>query len=148
MKILFDTNVVLDVMLDRPPFSTVSAQLFSKVESGDITGFISATTVTTMYYLATRVVGAIQAKLEIDKLFKLFEIAPVNRNVLEKAAKSNFTDFEDAVIHEAARHVGVDTIVSRNIKDFKLSILPVYSPNELLTILMSIQETTREEENI
>lgn len=122
-------------MLDRKPHSNVSAQLFSKVESGDITGYISATTVTTIHYLAKKAVGAIKAELEIDKLFTLFEIAPVNRAVLEEAAKSNITDFEDAVIHEAARHVGVDAIVSRNVKDFKRAILPVYTPNELSKIL-------------
>ncbi|ODS31599.1 MAG: PIN domain protein [Candidatus Scalindua rubra] len=144
MKILFDTNVVLDLMLDRKPFSTVSAQLFSKVESGDIVGFISATTVTTIYYLATKVVGTQQAKIEVNKLFTLFEIAPVNRAVLEKATELNFSDFEDAVIHEAAIHIGVDAIVSRNIKDFRQSILPIYSPNELSKILKSIQETTGE----
>ncbi len=135
MKVLFDTNVILDVMLDRKPFSSVSAQLFSKVESEEITGYISATTVTTIHYLAQKAVGYIKAKLEIDKLFTLFEIAPVNRAVLDEAAKSNITDFEDAVIHEAARHVGADAIVSRNVKDFKRSIIPVYTPNELSKIL-------------
>ena len=135
MKVLFDTNVILDVMLDRKPFSNVSAQLFSKVESGDIIGYISATTVTTIHYLAVKVVGTGKAKSEIDKLFTLFEVAPVNRAVLEEAAKSNITGFEDAVIHGAARHVGVDAIVSRNVKDFKRSILPVYTPNELSKIL-------------
>ncbi len=131
MKVLFDTNVVLDVLLDRKPYSNASAQLFSKVESGDIVGYICATTVTTIHYLAVKVVGAGKAKSEIDKLLTLFEIAPVNRAVLENAATSNITDFEDAVIHEAARHVGVDAIVSRNIKDFKRALLPVYTPNEL-----------------
>lgn len=127
-------------MLDRKPFSTVSAQLFSKVESGYITGFISATTVTTISYLAAKVVGAIRAKSEIHKLFTLFEIAPVNRAVLQKALKSNFSDFEDAVIHEAAMYIGVDAIISRDIKDFRQSVLPIYSPEELSKILKSIQK--------
>ena len=98
MKILFDTNVVLDIMLDRRHYSNVSVQLFSKVESGDIIGYICATTVTTIHYLAVKVVGTGKAKSEIDKLLTLFEITPVNRAVVEKAETSNITDFEDAVL--------------------------------------------------
>lgn len=113
MKVLFDTNVLLDVMLDREPFANTEAQLFSRAEAGEITGFLYATTVTTIHYLATKIVGADQAQLEVGKLFKLFEIAPLNRVILEDATKFNFSDLEDAVLYEAARHVGAHAIVTR-----------------------------------
>ncbi len=114
MKIIFDTNVVLDVLLDREPFSTAAALLFSKVERGELSGFLCATTITTL---------------------TLFEIAPVNRAVLEGALKSNFADFEDSVIHEAALHIAVQALVTRDSNGFKRAKIPVYSPDELLRIL-------------
>jgi hypothetical protein len=65
------------------------------------------------------------------KLLNIFDVAPVNRHVLEGALAADFSDFEDAVIHEAACQVGVDAIVTRNQKDFKKSRLPVYSSEEM-----------------
>lgn len=135
MSILFDTNIVLDVLLDRKPFVHDSELLFSYVESGKITGFLAATTITTIYYLANKVVGAAPAKTEISKLVKLFEIAPINRMVLEDAILLGFPDFEDAVLHESARHIGATAIVTRNHKDFQKATLSVYSPSELLKLL-------------
>ena len=104
MRILFDTNVILDVLLDREPFSSTAAKLFSEVEAGNIAGYVCATTITTLHYLASKVMGAASAKEQINKLTMLFEIAPVNRAVLDAALLSEFKDFEDAVVHEAALH--------------------------------------------
>lgn len=135
MNILFDTNVILDVMLDREPFSEPASQLLSLVERGDVTGFICATTVTTIHYLSTKVLGRNESQTQIRNLMTLFAIAPVNRTVLEDALESKFSDFEDAVIYQAASHSGAEAIVTRDPKGFKQSLLPVYSPDELLKIL-------------
>ena len=135
MKVLFDTNVVLDVLLDRPPFSTPASLLFSHVESGGLKGYLGATTVTTIHYLATKQVGRSQAKAYIGDLIKLFEVAPVNRLVLETALAGQLPDFEDAVLLAAAYHAGIDVLVSRNAKDFKNKLLPVHSPEQLLRIM-------------
>ena len=140
MKMLFDTNVVLDVMLDRKPFVNTAEQLFSKVEMGGIIGFVSATTITTIYCLATKAIGSDHAKLEINKLLSLFEIAPINRAVLESAIKLNFPDFEDAVLHEAARHIDAQAIVTRNINDFKHSTLNIYTPEELIKLFETVDK--------
>lgn len=137
MRILFDTNVVLDVLLDREPFSSTSARLFSKVEAGEISGYVCATTITTIHYLARKVIGIDSAIEEIKKLMKLFEIAPVNRAVLASAVSSGFNDFEDAVINESAVHKEVQGIVTRDLTGFKKSNIQVYSPEELLLMLQS-----------
>ena len=76
-----------------------------------------------------------QARIEIEKLFQLFEIAPIDKSTLESAVKSEITNFEDAVLHEAGKKVEVDAIVTRNPKDFKKGALPVFLPEELLTKL-------------
>ena len=137
MRILLDTNIVLDVLMDRVPFADTATELFSKVEDGTIIGYLCGTTITTVYYLAAKVVGAPRAQEEIKKLLTLFEVAPVNRQILESALVAGFSDFEDAVIHEAACHVGVEAIVTRNQKDFKKSRISVYSSQEITKILAS-----------
>ena len=137
MKILLDTNIVLDVLMDRLPYSEAATELFSRVEDGTVIGYLCGTTITTVFYLAAKTVGTPRAQDEIRKLLQLFEVAPVNRSVLESALTLDFTDFEDAVIHEAACHVGADAIVTRNQKDFKKSLLPVHSAEEMAKILTS-----------
>ena len=132
MNILFDTNIVLDVLLDRAPFSTPAIQLFACVERGRMIGFLGGTTITTVYYLAQKVVGTARAKEDIRKLLRLFEIASVNRIVLESAIDDNFTDFEDAVLYESAQHANLDAIVTRDVKGFEHADIPVYSPDELV----------------
>lgn len=137
MKILFDTNIILDVLMDRLPHSNAAVELFSKVEDGTIIGYVCGTTITTVFYLASKTLGAARAQIEIKKLLSIFEVAPVNRHVLESALELDFNDFEDAVIHEAACHIGADAIVTRNQKDFRKSRLSVYSSEEMAKILVS-----------
>ena len=135
MRVLFDTNVVLDVMLDRAPFAAASAEVLSRAEAGKMIGCVCATTVTTIHYLATRVIGAERALGEVRKILSLFEVAPVNRAVLETALELGFADYEDAVLHEAARQIGASGIVTRNPGHFKKASLSIYSPEELTRAL-------------
>ncbi len=140
MKILFDTNVILDVLLDREPFSDPAAYLMSKAEQSEIRGFVCATTMTTIYYLVKKVVDSDAANRHTASLMSIFEIAPVNRVVLENALKLNFTDFEDAVLYESALHAGVEYILTRNISDFKSSQIPVFEPIEFIHIIESLKK--------
>lgn len=135
MKILFDTNIVFDVLIDRAPFAEAAVALFSAVEHGALQGYLCGTTITTVYYLTARVLGAMRVRDEIGKLLTLFEVAPVTRPVLESALAGDFADFEDAVLYQAARHTGAQAIVTRNLKDFQGAGLPVYSSVELVKIL-------------
>ena len=140
MKTLFDTNVILDVLLDREPFSMDTALLLSHVERSEITGFLCATTVTTIHYLLTKALGYQAALRHITSLLSLFSVAPVNRMVLENAIAAQFNDFEDAVLFEAASHAGAKYIVTRNIADFKNSTLPVFSPREFVNVFESLRK--------
>lgn len=135
MKIMFDTNIVLDVLMDRVPFSDSAVELFSKVEDGAIIGYMCGITLANVYYLAFRKLGTARAQEEIRKLLSLFEVAPINRLVLESALVVDFSDFDNAVIHEAACHVGADAVVTRNMRDYKKSRIPVYTSEELARIL-------------
>jgi len=139
MNILFDTNVILDVMLDRTPFSEPASQLLSLVEQGEISGIICATTVTTIHYLSIKILGKNELKNQIKNLITLFGVASVNKTVIDDAFNSQFTDFEDAVIYQAANHAGAEAIVTRDPKSFRQSKLPVYSSIDLLRILQVIK---------
>lgn len=135
MKALFDTNVILDVLLEREPFIEEASCLLAKVERSEIIGVICATTITTIHYLSAKAIGPDGTRRHIRSLLALFVIAPVNRVVLENAVSARFKDFEDAVLHESAVHAGANCIVTRNMVDFKNSSLPVYDPRELIAIL-------------
>ncbi|HBL28374.1 MAG TPA: PIN domain nuclease [Acidobacteria bacterium] len=137
MKVLFDTNVILDVLLQREPHLAASASLLSRAESGEITCALCATTVTTLYYLTAKAIGAAGATVHLRNLLSLCEVAPVHRPVLEKALDAGFSDFEDAVLHEAACQAASDAIVTRNAQHFKRAVLPVFTPEELLQVLVA-----------
>ncbi len=138
MKVLFDTNIILDVLLDRKPFSEHASYLMSKVERSEIDGFLCATTITTIHYLLSKYLDKEKAIDSINSIMALFEVASVNRLVIENALKSKFTDFEDAVLHESARHAGAEYIITKNINDFKITKIPVFTPAEFLNMLESL----------
>ena len=138
MKVLFDTNIILDVLLDRKPFSEHASYLMSKVERSEINGFLCATTITTIHYLLSKYLDKEKAIDSINSIMALFEVASVNRLVIENALKSKFTDFEDAVLHGSARHAGAEYIITRNINDFKITKIPVFTPTEFLNMLESL----------
>jgi len=135
MKIIVDTNVVLDLFLDRKPFVDEAANLFSMVEGGKIEGCLCATTITTIFYLIAKVKSSDKAKDAISSLLAIFKVAPVDGNVLNVALKSGFGDFEDAVIFAAAQQWGADLIVTRNERDFINAALPVHSPSEAIKFI-------------
>ncbi|WP_263788639.1 PIN domain-containing protein [Salinibacter grassmerensis] len=135
MRILFDTNVVLDVFLNREPFVESAAHLFDANAHGNLGGMLGATTVTTIYYLLDSNRGSAVTHEKVEALLRLFDVAGVNHQVLMQAAESGFADYEDAVLHSAARRAGADGIVTRNTADFSAAALPIYTPPELLTIL-------------
>jgi predicted nucleic acid-binding protein len=143
VKTLFDTNVILDVLLDRQPFANEATYLLTMVESSVISGFICATTVTTIHYLLAKALGAQEAARHIRSLLSLFEIAPVNRVVLENAVAAGFSDFEDGVVHEAARHAGAKYIVTRDLAGFKKATLPVFEPAGFISALESLKNDNR-----
>lgn len=135
MKILLDTNVILDLLLDRSPFNSAAEWLFSQIERGRFEGYIGGTTVTTIFYLISKSLNKEAAIEHIEKLLQLFAVAPVNRLVLHSALLLNFTDFEDAVLHEAAIHAGVEAIITRDPKGFSRAKIHTYMPDEFIKII-------------
>lgn len=137
MKVLFDTNVILDVLLKREPHAEFAIKLLSAVENKTIQGYLCATTVTTIDYLLAKTIGKQLAKEHVASLLSLFLIAEVNDKTLKAALDSDFDDFEDAVLYYAGQNVNIDCVVTRNYEDFTAAQLPIHKPQELWSLILS-----------
>jgi predicted nucleic acid-binding protein len=141
VRVLFDTNVILDVLLARAPHVGPATALLDRVAVRHLDGLLGATTLTTIHYLATKAVGATPAQRHLRTLLGLFDVAPVTRAVLTDALELDFPDYEDAVLHEAARHAGAEAIVTRDPKGFPKPRLKVYAPEELLRFIQATPQS-------
>ncbi|TLD69598.1 PIN domain-containing protein [Phragmitibacter flavus] len=135
MNALIDTNVIVDVLTGRAPFFGDSSRVLDHAERGDYVAWVCATTVTTVFYLTRRHLGAEATVERIKDLTSICTVAPVNKAVIDSALESSFADFEDAVLHYSALIAGADCIVTRNEGDFRESSLLIYSPAQFLAAL-------------
>ena len=133
MKVLVDTNVLLDFLLEREPFKKDAEELFAAIDSGQIIGYVTATTLTDIFYIARKHTRSLElAREAVFSILEIMTISPVNRNVLEAAFVSGLTDFEDAVQIYSAIAQNLDAIITRDAKGFVSSTIPIYSVRELL----------------
>ncbi len=135
MIALLDTNVVLDVLLKRPPFAQNSAAVFAAVETGRVRGVLGATSFTTIHYLVEKQLTTRAARGAVSTLVSLFDVAAITRAVIEGALQSKLIDFENAVLEQAGMSAGADVIVTRNVRDFVGSAVQPYSPGDFLKLL-------------
>ncbi|MDO8847864.1 MAG: PIN domain-containing protein [Coriobacteriia bacterium] len=140
MRVLFDTNVVLDVLLAREPHALPAARLFAAVVDGVLEGVLCATSVTTLDYLASKAASARVAHDLLDVALGIFEIAPVNGAVLHQALGGRGPDFEDSVIAAAAAAADVDAIVTRDPAGYRYAAMPVMSPEELIAVIHATRD--------
>lgn len=133
MKVLFDTNVILDALLEREQFYEDAAALFRAIGKGKIEAFVSGTSIKDAYYIISKQISKERGLQAVQELLKIMQICNVDRKVLERAVELNFKDFEDAIQVAAAEPEDLDVIVTRDIKDFKGSPVPIVTP-EILCI--------------
>ncbi len=114
MRLLFDTNIVLDVLLDRQPFVERSKQLWQAIDEGHVRGYVTATTLTNIFYVARKLVGGEKARAAVKVCLDTFEICPVDRPTLDLAMNIPIDDYEDALQVACARLADVDAIVTRD----------------------------------
>lgn len=133
MKILIDTNIILDFLLQREPFFQDAELLFEAVNSGQIVGYVTATTLTDIFYIARKHASSIEvARLAVSETLTVMSICSVDRAILESALNSGFDDFEDAVQIFSAAAQNLDAIVTRDNRGFLNSPISVLSIQELL----------------
>jgi predicted nucleic acid-binding protein len=132
MKILLDTNVVLDLLLAREPFVEEAREIFILLENHSLQGYICATTVTTLHYLIGREKNKKEANEIIENILKLFSVTEVNKKVLLLACKQNGVDYEDAVIYSSCEKDRIEHIITRDKRGFKNSQISTLLPKEFL----------------
>lgn len=135
MRVLFDTNVVLDVLLRREPWAKEAAAVWQANDEGRIVGYILASALTDVFYIACRHKGLEAARVAIHTCLEAFEICAVDRQTLEQADALPGDDFEDNLQIAGASIAGLDAIVTRNKADFKAATIPALAPAELLAQL-------------
>jgi predicted nucleic acid-binding protein len=134
-RILLDTNVVLDVLLDRRPHVDASAAAWAAVETGVSEGMLAAHAVTTIHYLIRKEMGSAKAARTVSAILRVFAVAAVDGSVIREALQLPVTDFEDAVTAAAARLAGCEFIVTRDPKGFRGSPVRFLTPEAVLPLL-------------
>lgn len=143
MRALIDTCVVIDALQAREPFCGDAQQIFLAVANHRTVGFLTAKSATDIYYLTHRHTHSDQETRKVlSTLFSLFELLDTAGMDCRRAIASEMADYEDAVMAESALRSGVDCIVTRNLKDYEKSPVPVYSPSAFLE---QIEEEPEEE---
>lgn len=135
MKVLIDTNIIVDVALDRDPFFTDSEQVVRFVEQQRIEGYISASTFSDLYYIIRKTKGHNWTRQFLQRMATLCEVATVNQAVISMALSTNFRDFEDTIQYSTAIVNQLDAIVTRNPQDFPVTTPRILTPAQLIAEL-------------
>ncbi len=132
-KIFVDTNIIVDLIADRAPFSKFAIDLFSKAEKKEVLLFTSSHSIATTHYLLKKYIEERELRNILFELITLLNVLSIDEETLKKGLRSKHKDFEDALqIICAESVVDIDFIVTRNSKDFKESNVQVLSPEELV----------------
>src|SRR5947209_1245546 len=137
-NIFLDTNVIIDFLADRRPFSLNAAKLFNLSLSGKIKIYVSAVSYNNIYYILLQSLSNNETIKLLGELSEMDEITDVNKNIIQKSLKTDFKDFEDAIQYNCALGLNkVDFIVTCDTKDFKRGPLPVMTPEEAVGLFES-----------
>lgn len=146
MKVLIDTNVLIDLFSEREPFVDDAKVIFQAQIGGTIEAYVTATTVTDINYILYRLTRNRSAVIEsVTQTIDVFKIVPVNARLLSFALGVGGNDFEDDLQITSALSVGADAIVTRDIDDFKHSPIRVLTPSEMVLELEAMNK--REQDN-
>ena len=134
-RVLFDSDVLLDVLSQRQPFVIASAQALNTVTQEQVQGYVSGHAVTNIFYILRRQIGSEAARELLSRLLQRIQVASVTDEVIRQALQSSIADFEDAVTSAAANVAGLEMIVTRNTSDCVNSSVPAIMPEEFLATL-------------
>jgi len=133
-KIFIDTDIILDLLLERDPFYEFSSKLFIKVENKEIEGYVSSLIFSNLFYIIRKIKGIDEAKIILRKLKYLVNVLAINDKIIELSLDSNFSDFEDGIQYYVSLENNLDIIITRNKDDYKYSKIPVFTAEEYLDI--------------
>jgi len=135
VKILIDTNIIIDNALEREPFWNASEQVLSLIEKGTIAGYISASTFSDLYYIIRKARGRDWTLTYLKQLITFCQIATVNQAAIIMAFTTNFQDFEDSIQYSTSVVNKLDAIITRNPQDFPIITPRIITPEQLIAEL-------------
>ncbi len=140
MKHLFlDTNVIIDFLADRKPFSDKAALIFDQAVAGKLKIYISAVSYNNIYYILRQSFSNNDTIKLLNQLNEMTEIADVTKAIIKQALRSEFKDFEDAIQYHCALSLSkLDMIITKDTKDYKKSAVPVMNPQEAVVFLEEV----------
>jgi predicted nucleic acid-binding protein len=135
MRVLLDTNVVLDALLGREPWKDDADAILQASRESKFSAYVTSLSVANLFYIRRRLMGLEKAQSGVRQCLDGFEILPVDRRILEAAIAMPSSDFEDNIQMVAAVEAALDAVVTRNPADFAACTLPVLTPQQLLAKL-------------
>lgn len=133
-RIFLDTNIVLDYLMQRKEFQENAERILAMGQSGICELFLSSLSFSNIAYIARQLYKGSDLYDLLDAVRELVQVAPVDKQTIDKALALRAKDFEDAIQYFSAMSIGVDHIITRNKKDFSFSSIPVLTPQEFLTL--------------
>lgn len=134
-SIFLDTNVILDLIEDRKPFSLYTQYIFSRKEANEVILYTSSLNFANMHYIISKKTNKDTALKTLIKLKLLISLLPLTDKIIELSLASNFSDFEDAIQYFTAIENGINTIITRDIKDFKKAKINVLSSKQYFEMM-------------
>ena len=131
-RLFIDSDIVLDILLQREPFYVFGQKLLNRCENKAIEISTSALVIANIYYIIAKALGRTEAIDNLKKLMKILKVLPFDEDCITLAMNSNFNDIEDAMQHFMAIQNHCDVIITRNLKHYKKSLLPVLSAEQYL----------------
>lgn len=132
-KVFLDTDIILDLFLDRQPHLENTRKIFQLASNGEIKLFTSVTTFTNIFYILSKLMSRTKTKEKLIFLEKRVNVLNSKHEIVKLALYSAFSDFEDGVQHYTALACGMDILLTRNIKDYKNSMITVKTTAEFLS---------------
>jgi predicted nucleic acid-binding protein len=136
-KLFIDTNVMLDLLGEREPFYSSIAKIATIADRGKVKLIVSALSYSTVFYLLSKFEDNEVAKEKLRKFKVISETSDLTDRIIDKGLSSKFSDFEDALQYHCALETDCNLLITRNVKDFKKSAIPVMTPDEYLKSLKS-----------
>lgn len=135
-RVLFDTDVLLDFLFDRKPFSDQTLTLLLACQEKKIIGYLTPIIFSNIYYILRQQASDAYVKEKLGVLLSIVRVLPINEQTVHLAISSSFKDIEDAMQYFCAlKNANIDAILTRNTKDYKKSVIPVFLPSEWLSVM-------------
>jgi len=133
-RLLVDTNIIIDLLAKRERFLTEAQELFTLSDKKEVKLYVSSLTFANTHYILSQSLKIDDSRKILRKFKVLVEVLPMDDKIIDLSLDSDFKDFEDAIQYYTALENNLELILTRNLKDFKLSRIPVLTAKDYLQL--------------